>query len=101
MFYGPVRNAFDAGSIYYCTLASGGGWALEIESFLDPVKWHRADRRVPFEAKKTRTFLDFFSFRLISSSTCRAHKELWIIYSVDNHLAVLLLNVASHIVSVT
>jgi hypothetical protein len=57
----------------------GGGWALEIESFLGPVKWHRADRRVPFRAKKkkkTRTFLDFFSFRLISSSTCRAHKEL-------------------------
>jgi hypothetical protein len=21
----------------------GGGWALEIESFLGPVKWHRAD----------------------------------------------------------
>jgi hypothetical protein len=26
----------------------GGGWALEIKSFLGPVKWHRADRRVPF-----------------------------------------------------
>jgi hypothetical protein len=26
----------------------GEGWALEIESFLGPVKWHRADRRVPF-----------------------------------------------------
>jgi hypothetical protein len=23
----------------------GGGWALEIESFLGPVKWQRADRR--------------------------------------------------------
>ncbi len=31
----------------------GGGWALEIESFLGPVKWHRADRRVPFGAQKT------------------------------------------------
>jgi hypothetical protein len=31
----------------------GGSWALEIESFLGPVKWHRADRRVPFEAQKT------------------------------------------------
>ncbi len=30
----------------------GGGWALEIESFLGPVKWHRADRRVPFGAQK-------------------------------------------------
>jgi hypothetical protein len=24
-----------------------GGWALEIESFLGAVKWHRADRLVP------------------------------------------------------
>ena len=28
----------------------GGDWALEFESFLGPVKWHRADRRVPFGA---------------------------------------------------
>ena len=32
----------------------GGGWALELESFLGPVKWHQADRRVPFGAQKTR-----------------------------------------------
>jgi hypothetical protein len=31
----------------------GGGWALEMESFLGPVKWHRADKRVPFGAQKT------------------------------------------------
>ncbi len=31
----------------------GGGWALEIESFMGPVKWHRADWRVPFGAQKT------------------------------------------------
>jgi hypothetical protein len=31
-----------------------GGWALEIESFLGPVKWHRADRRVPFGAQKLK-----------------------------------------------
>ena len=30
----------------------GGGWALEFPSFLGPVKWHRADRRVPFGPKK-------------------------------------------------
>ncbi len=30
----------------------GGGRALEFESFLDPVKWHRADRRLPFGAQK-------------------------------------------------
>jgi hypothetical protein len=31
----------------------GGGWALEIESFSAPVKWHRADKQ-PFGAQKTR-----------------------------------------------
>jgi hypothetical protein len=30
----------------------GGDWALEFESFLGPVKRHRADRRVPFGAQK-------------------------------------------------
>ncbi len=34
----------------------GGGWALEIESFLGPLKWYRANRRVTFEAQKTRDF---------------------------------------------
>ncbi len=34
----------------------GEGWALEIESFLGSVKWHRADRRVSFGAQKTRDF---------------------------------------------
>jgi len=29
--YGPMRNVFDAGR--YITLASGRGWALEMESF--------------------------------------------------------------------
>jgi hypothetical protein len=32
----------------------GGGWPLEIESFFGPVKWHRADRRVLFWAKKSK-----------------------------------------------
>ena len=30
----------------------GGGWALEFPSFLGPVKWEQADRRVPFGAQK-------------------------------------------------
>jgi hypothetical protein len=30
----------------------GGGWALEIESFFGPLKWHRADRRVHLGPKK-------------------------------------------------
>ncbi len=39
----------------------GGGWALGMESFLGPVKCHRADRQVPFEAQKT---LDNVSARI-------------------------------------
>ncbi len=30
----------------------GEGWSLEFESFLGPVKWQGADRRVPFGAQK-------------------------------------------------
>jgi hypothetical protein len=30
----------------------GGGWTLEIETFLGPAKWRRAARRVPFGAQK-------------------------------------------------
>ncbi len=33
----------------------GGGWALEFESFLGPVKWHRADRRVRIWGPKNST----------------------------------------------
>ncbi len=29
----------------------GGGWALKIETFLSPAKWHRAVRRVLFGAQ--------------------------------------------------
>jgi hypothetical protein len=35
---------------------SGPSRANKFESFLGPVKWHRADRRVPFGAQKTREF---------------------------------------------
>jgi hypothetical protein len=31
-----------------------GGWALEIETFLGPVKWHRAVRRVSVGAQKSQ-----------------------------------------------
>jgi hypothetical protein len=33
----------------------GGGWALEVESLLGPVKWHLADGRVTFGAQKTQS----------------------------------------------
>ncbi len=36
-------------------LEVGGDWVLEIESFLGPVKWQQADRRVPYVAQKTRS----------------------------------------------
>jgi hypothetical protein len=32
----------------------GGSWALEIDTFLGPVKLHRAVRRVPFGAQTIR-----------------------------------------------
>ncbi len=44
--YSPVHNVSDA-----CMRARGVG-GLEFESFLGPVKWHQADRQVPFGAKK-------------------------------------------------
>ncbi len=34
----------------------GVGWALEIDTFLDSLKWHRAVMRVPFGAQKSRDF---------------------------------------------
>ncbi len=37
----------------------GGGWALEFPSFLGPVKWHRADRRVPFGGKGKRGWFSY------------------------------------------
>jgi hypothetical protein len=38
--YGPVRNGFDAADPLRGQM--GGGWALEIETFLGTVKWHQA-----------------------------------------------------------
>jgi hypothetical protein len=32
----------------------GGSWALDIETFLGPLKLHRADRRMPFGAQKSQ-----------------------------------------------
>ncbi len=53
--YGPVHNAFDAGSIHYEGKWEGvGPWKLRL--FWAPVKWHRANRRVRFGAQKSRDF---------------------------------------------
>jgi hypothetical protein len=45
----------------------GGGWALEIESFLGPMKLNRADRRVPFGAQKTQNLPLFLLIAIIGS----------------------------------
>ncbi len=59
-----VHTSFYAPMIYMATCVRflmraytlrgqvGEGWAQEIESFLGPVKWHRADRQVSFGPKK-------------------------------------------------
>jgi hypothetical protein len=52
--YSPVHNVVDA--CIPLRGQAGGGWALVFESFLRPVKWHRADRRVPFGAQNTERF---------------------------------------------
>jgi hypothetical protein len=50
--YSTKHNILDA--YISITRGSGRGLGLEFESFLGPAKWHRADRRVPFGAQKTR-----------------------------------------------
>jgi hypothetical protein len=45
-----MHNVLDA--CISITKGSGRGLALEFESFLGPLKWHRADRRVPLGAQK-------------------------------------------------
>jgi hypothetical protein len=50
IYTAPCVGAFDAGSLH-CEGKWEGDWALEIETFLGPVKRHRADRRVPFGAR--------------------------------------------------
>jgi hypothetical protein len=45
-----VHNVLDA--YISITWGSGRGLALEFSRFLGPVKWHRADRQVPFHRCK-------------------------------------------------
>jgi hypothetical protein len=48
--YSPVHNVLDA--CISITRGSGRGLGLGIREFLGPVKWNRAERRVPFGPKK-------------------------------------------------
>jgi hypothetical protein len=56
MIYTAPYVMFWMRADYYARASGNGGWALEIKSFLGPVKWHRADMQVPFGAQKTRDF---------------------------------------------
>jgi hypothetical protein len=58
IYTAPVHNVLDACIAYPLRGEVGGGWALEFESFLGPLKWHRADRRVLFGAQKTRVYVN-------------------------------------------
>ncbi len=51
------------------------GWALEMESFLGPVKWHRADRVALFGAQK----LKFSLIMSIITSNFRKNAEMNIV----------------------
>ena len=53
----------------------GGGWALEIETFLGPVKWHQAVRRVPFGAQKVERKKSFPCIGRIASTYARTDLE--------------------------
>ncbi len=53
----------------------GGGWALEIKSFLGPVKWYRADRRVPFGAQKLEITLPPFTAPLQCGKVTLSHRS--------------------------
>jgi hypothetical protein len=48
--YGLVSNDFDAAASI--TRASERGLGPGNRDFIGPVKWHRADRRLPFGAQK-------------------------------------------------
>ncbi len=54
--YSLVHNVLDA--CISITRASGRGLSPGNEGFLGPVKWHRADRRVPFGAQRAQKTRD-------------------------------------------
>jgi hypothetical protein len=60
--YGPVCTVMFLMRADPLRGQAGGGWALEIDTFLGPVKWHRAVWRVPFGAQKSRCVLRKNSF---------------------------------------
>ncbi len=73
--YGPVRNASDAGKSI--TRAVGGGWALEIETFLGPAKWRRAVRRWTFWAQKGRERVTMVARETLKLKGCLSGNGRW------------------------
>jgi hypothetical protein len=71
LWYSPAHNVLDACISITRGSGRGGGWALEFESFLGSVKWHRAVRRVPFGPKKHVMWVRF--------TLCTAHRLIEII----------------------
>ncbi len=63
--HNPIRNAFDADKSILRASGGGGGRTLEIETFLGPVKWHRAVRREPLGAQKSCA-KDSFMYKAVS-----------------------------------
>jgi hypothetical protein len=65
----------------------GGGWALKIESFLGPVKWHRADRRVPFGSRKTlpvAQVMDMHASKTLCTELYKSKVHRWF-YAQEAH----------------
>jgi hypothetical protein len=61
------------------TWASGRGLGAGIESFLGPVKWHRADRRMPFGAQKPQAFkknIRLVTLSLLGEGDLRESREV-------------------------
>ncbi len=89
--YGPVHNVFDA--CRYITWASGKGLGPGNGKFLGPVKWHRAVRRVPFGAQKTRHKMSaWVSYSLTNTGTISMFytktRQQWSSILLDMHFKV-------------
>jgi hypothetical protein len=56
----------------------GGDWALEIETFLGPVKWHQAVRKVPFLAQKVplAQVMDLHASKTLHTCFKKIHSSL-------------------------
>jgi hypothetical protein len=58
----------------------GGGWALEFSSFLGPVKWHEADRRLSFHRRQPK---------IVKTVSAHSKSTVLIFRTLNNHLATL------------